>query len=153
MPFDSYEIKAENPDRPPIYITSPDQQHHHNQGGFTQLLYPTQANMAAAAAAAAAAAGAVGHAHRPMMPLTVQTQNLLSNPHQHHHQPPLSPNSLANYNQAINTPLPPSPAPGSPMSMSAVSQEGDDGANSAGASPNNQGQHADYGDNEGLFDM
>ncbi|CAG8580070.1 9269_t:CDS:2 [Ambispora leptoticha] len=30
-------------------------------------------------------------------------------------QPPLSPNSLSSYNTAVNTPLPPSPSPGSPL--------------------------------------
>ncbi|RUP51197.1 hypothetical protein BC936DRAFT_149435 [Jimgerdemannia flammicorona] len=115
--FDNYDIKPE-PDRPPIYITSPD-------STTTNMLSSLYFN------------GGNSSSHqlpqRPNTPLTVQTQNLPSGSLLRHsqmniavpsnyltgqpvgNQPPLSPNSLNAYNTAVNTPLPPSPSPSSPL--------------------------------------
>ncbi|KAF9581184.1 hypothetical protein BGW38_001894 [Lunasporangiospora selenospora] len=65
------------------------------------------------------------------------------------HAPPQSPNSLAAYTSAVNTPLPPSPSPGSPLA-SMVSDEMESSASLYCPSPGgpNAGRGSDYGGSE-----
>lgn len=131
--FDNYDIKQE-PDRPPIYITSPDST---TTNMLSSIYYPDNSTHQIP--------------QRPNTPLTVQTQNLpsgslirgqmnISVPNNYltsqpiSNQPPLSPNSLNAYNTAVNTPLPPSPSPSSPLGT----MVSDDDMNDSGShySPN-----------------
>jgi len=128
--FDShFEIKPE-PERPPIYITSPEN-NHTNMNFLLNL--STQ--------------GAHQMPQRPSTPLTVNTSiaSQSSSQNSPHGQsplniqlstgsffgdsitvPPLSPSF--SFNQAVNTPLPPSPSPGSPMAH--LSDDDMDGSSS-----------------------
>lgn len=150
--FDSFDIKSE-PDRPPIYITSPENSNMTNL--FLNQLSSQQ--------------GVHQIPQRPSTPLTVNT-NIGSHASSSQNSPHRSPNRVLNiqlpgnhfydptilsntisplsptfsFNQAVNTPLPPSPSPGSPM---AHLSDDDMDANSSiyCTSP---GSHAgsDYGD-------
>ncbi|GBB99487.1 hypothetical protein RclHR1_03540006 [Rhizophagus clarus] len=149
--FDNFEIKPE-PERPPIYITSPENNHTNmsfllNQLSTQQGVHPMP--------------------QRPSTPLTVNTNipsqsssqnsphgqsplniqlpaspfmgnSILSSP-----MPPLSPNSFS-LNQAVNTPLPPSPSPGSPMAY--PSDDEMDGSSSLYCSPGGSHAGSEYGE-------
>nr|CAG8660325.1 12248_t:CDS:2 [Entrophospora candida] len=125
--FDSFEIKNE-PERPPIYITSPE---NHTNINYHLISSQNQSPQ------------------RPSTPLTVntnitshtsQTSAFLNNPMLSGRVSPFS-----SFNQAVNTPLPPSPSPGSPMGH--VSDDDMDG-NSSLYCTSPAGSHAgsEYGD-------
>ncbi|CAG8508898.1 8745_t:CDS:2 [Paraglomus occultum] len=151
---DTFDVKSE-PDRPPIYITSPENQ--------TPYLY--------------------GHVQtlpqRPSTPLTINTNLTTHSSHSSHPSPrgqsptggrlsvqltgnsylgghspthsllagqiPLSPNSLSAYTTAVNTPLPPSPSPGSPM-PNIISDDDMDGASIYDVSHSGSHTPSEYGD-------
>jgi len=146
--FDNFEIKPE-PERPPIYITSPENNHTNMSFLLNQL--STQ--------------GVHQMPQRPSTPLTVNTSiaSQSSSQNSPHGQsplniqlptspffgdsitvPPLSPNSFS-FNQAVNTPLPPSPSPGSPMAH--LSDDDMDGSSSLYcASPGGSHAGSEYGE-------
>ncbi|KAG2185715.1 hypothetical protein INT43_002150 [Umbelopsis isabellina] len=114
-----FNVDSERP--PPIYITSPDtsstnnmlQTMYHN--GFDGQQH-TPNNLVHSQRLSTQGGHVMG---RPSTPLTVQTQNLNVTGQYDQSQAgssPLSAGSFGSYQAAINTPLPPSPSPGSMMS-------------------------------------
>ncbi|CAG8575735.1 4339_t:CDS:2 [Ambispora gerdemannii] len=135
---DNFEIKPEQPERPPIYITSPENSNinylfnlqSHNQSRSTPTLQidtnisPTSTSPhhhrhnSVSSTHGPHPGGSTNGGQSPTHRLNI---TLPPNPYLGgnnsliNQQPPLSPNSLSSYNTAVNTPLPPSPSPGSPL--------------------------------------
>ncbi|CAM0134737.1 unnamed protein product [Umbelopsis sp. WA50703] len=114
-----FNVASERP--PPIYITSPD---HSSPNNMLQTMYHngfdgqqhTPNNLVHSQRLSTQTGHAMG---RPSTPLTVQTQNLnvaVQYDQSQSGSSPLSAGSFGSYQAAINTPLPPSPSPGSMMS-------------------------------------
>ncbi|KAK9707821.1 hypothetical protein K7432_009966 [Basidiobolus ranarum] len=141
LSLDTLDLKTEN-DRPPIYITTPDGANNmFNNMQFGNQRFSSQS-----------AIPNVSPFNRNGLQIQVNPHYLNNGSHGNMMQSPLSPVSLQNYNQAVNTPLPPSPIPGSPMG----NLLSDDEMNSPIYSSSPQGSYrsSDYtGDGDPLFDI
>ncbi|KAG9298997.1 hypothetical protein G9A89_020310 [Geosiphon pyriformis] len=127
---DNFDIKSE-PERPPIYITSPDNNHMNfvfNPPSRTTPSLQINTNLAGHHSSSNSPSS-----HGPSPTHRGLNIQLPPNPYlgatRLNQAPPLSPSSLSSYNSAINTPLPPSPAPGSPMG-NMISDDDMDGSTS-----------------------
>ncbi|KAK9709492.1 hypothetical protein K7432_008999 [Basidiobolus ranarum] len=153
--LDNLHLKSEN-DRPPIYITTPDGannvfnnlQFANQRFNNSNQSYNAQSNNYSPQHAVTN----VPSFGRNGLQIQVDPNYLNNGNNGNMMQSPLSPVSLQNYNQAVNTPLPPSPMPGSPMG-NLVS---DDDINSPiySSSPQGNYRNSDYtGDGDALFDI
>ncbi|CAG8520858.1 36258_t:CDS:2 [Gigaspora margarita] len=118
--LDNFEIKPE-PERPPIYITSPE---NHNINYLFNISHnsitsrpssPLTINTNNINNHGSSSSQASSHGQSPNLNIQLPGSPFLSNSILTGQIPPLSPNSYSSFNAAVNTPLPPSPSPGSPM--------------------------------------
>ncbi|ORX96313.1 hypothetical protein K493DRAFT_217746 [Basidiobolus meristosporus CBS 931.73] len=145
--LDNLQLKSEN-DRPPIYITTPDGANN----AFNNLQFANQRFNNMNQTNSFSPQPSMSSYNRNGLQIQVDPNYLNNGNNGNMMQSPLSPVSLQNYNQAVNTPLPPSPMPGSPMG-NLVS---DDDINSPiySSSPQGNFRNSDYaGDGDALFDI
>lgn len=155
MNFDNFEIKPE-PERPPIYITSPENNHANmsfilnqlsTQQGVQMPQRPSTPLTVNTNIASQSSSQNSPHGQSPNRILNIQLPGspFLGNSILSSTVPPLSPNSFTSFNQAVNTPLPPSPSPGSPMAH--LSDDDMDGTSSLYCtSPGGSHAGSEYGE-------
>ncbi|CAG8717705.1 4912_t:CDS:2 [Racocetra persica] len=118
--LENFEIKPE-PERPPIYITSPE---NHNINYLINM--STHNNISSRPSSpltvntsitshGSSSSQASSHGQSPNLNIQLPGSPFLNNSILTGQIPPLSPNSYSAYTAAVNTPLPPSPSPDSPM--------------------------------------
>ncbi|CAG8628464.1 4617_t:CDS:2, partial [Racocetra fulgida] len=133
------------PERPPIYITSPE---NHNINYLINM--STHNNISSRPSSpltvntsitshGSSSSQASSHGQSPNLNIQLPGSPFLNNSILTGQIPPLSPNSYSAYTAAVNTPLPPSPSPDSPMHPSDDDMDG----SMYGASPSHI---EDYGD-------